>query len=186
MMKKVIHRIVNPSISSEQRAEMIRSKVNIFEYLAPLPYDKFDCDCVPMVNDVKRKLGSMNPKDQREYLKKIGPLNCIKTKKDYKKYKIVCKNCGEKVALVYSKDSLLTDWCNLHYYYKCDRYRWYGCATLSYSPIDGLLGIECFCGNDSRDFRMKTTLPPKQIQERLKKREFGKPTSGFILKEDNG
>jgi len=176
-------KIVNPRISNEMLLKMYKEKKRKIEIYSFFPVDKHDCECQAQIADLKIQLARL-PEDKRESLmKKIGPQRCPKSRKPgYNRYKIVCAQCGQTVAFVYAKDKYLTDWCDLHYYNWCDRKRWYGCATVNISPIDGKLGFECFCGNDTRDFRNSATLPPKEIEARLKKRDFGKPNSGFIVK----
>jgi hypothetical protein len=61
--------------------------------------------------------------------------------------------------------------------------KWVGARTPQISPIDGKLGFECFCGNDTRDARDSATLPPGQIQLMLSRREFNRPNSGYLVEE---
>jgi len=64
--------------------------------------------------------------------------------------------------------------------------QWHGCATLQVSPFDNKLGFECFCGNDTRDFRVRSNLTGKELASKLKEnmidRDFSK-NSKFYLEE---
>jgi len=63
---------------------------------------------------------------------------------------------------------------------------WHGCLTPSVSLMDGKLGFECACGNDTRDFRMAhltnaTTIA--KMKENMNGRNFGEKNSKYILRE---
>jgi len=215
----------NPRVSQDQLSKMIKGGKKIDAIYSFFPIDKHDCECRGEVNHVKTLLSGMNEKQRHDYKRKIGHIVCPKSKKaGFKRYQIVCANCGETVAFVSAKDALLTEWCDLHYYNYAKRItllrkvkepdiyqrgpkkgeqkldknkrpvfkikeeriptgRWFGCATVNLSPIDQKLGFECFCGNDTRDFRSSATLPPNEIHARLRKREFGKAYSGYLVRE---
>ena len=174
-----------PSVSREQYGK----KQTIISFL---PYDRPGCICIPLVKAEKARLSQMLPKQRLEEQNKKRRVVCPRiTEAGFKKYKIICRRCKEVVGFVHSKDKKLSDWCNFHYVSRTDGKRWYGCFSPNISPIDGSLGIECACGNDTRDFRANTNLGPKEkerkIKETMKGREFGKRNSKFILKEvENG
>lgn len=60
---------------------------------------------------------------------------------------------------------------------------WEGALAINISPIDGKLGIECACGQDTRDFRANATLPDEEraklVKRSMQGRELGKQDSKF-------
>lgn len=216
--------IRNPRTSNEQLLKMIKEKKLKDEIYSFFPIDKHNCECQPEVNNLKVKLSSMPPNKRMDIMKKIGHIVCPRSKKGgYKRYRIICADCGETIAFIAAKNKDLTDWCDLHYYNYAKRItlirereepilyqrgpkkgqqkvdnkgkflfrviaekirtaRWYGCATVNISPIDQELGFECFCGNDTRDFRTSATLPSSKIYAKLARRAFGKMNSGYLVK----
>jgi len=139
--------------------------------VAPFPYDRYECSCVDLVT--KSKLSN-----------NTSYMECPRTKeRNMKPYKIVCGDCGSDIAYIYATDEKLTDWCDLHYTCIKIKNHWNGCMTVNISPIDGTIGFECSCGNDTRDYRANSTLPPHIIKEiwdkNLQGREFGTKQSKF-------
>jgi len=135
-----------------------------------LPYDKHDCDCQSIILAKK----NMNNRDY---------LTCPRKTIGMKKYRIIYKKCRNIVAFVYSTDNKMSDWCDLHYVSEKENGKWKGCFTINLSPIDGKVGFECACGNDTRDFRGNLKYIYK-IKECSKGRELGLKNSKFILKEE--
>lgn len=121
---------------------------------------------------------------ERERFINEGPIDFVKDKGDRKKYTITCTRCGEKVATVWAMNDKLDDWCDLHYICWYNKHSWFGALTINVSPIDGQIGVECACGEDTRDFRNNHTLAPIQkqlmIEYTQRHRDFGKTTSRFI------
>lgn len=62
---------------------------------------------------------------------------------------------------------------------------WHGALGVNLSPIDGMIGIECCCGNDTRDFRANNTLIPelkkKKMEETSYGRDYGQKISRYKL-----
>lgn len=114
---------------------------------------------------IMRNMALMNIRERSAYIGK-GPIDFIKDKQElgYKKYNVFCTTCGDKVGYCWAKDDTLKEWCDFHYVCKHDKKMWYGCLAANVSPIDGSLGFECACGEDTRDFRASKTLPPIQKQ----------------------
>lgn len=125
----------------------------------------------------------MHPEQIEQFIAK-GPIDFLEDKGDRKKYHILCATCGDKVAYVWAKDQKLTDWADLHYICWYDRESWRGAMAINVSPVDGALGIECACGEDTREFRVNKTLAPIQrnlmSEYSLKHRDFATPDSRFV------
>jgi hypothetical protein len=159
-------------------------KINIYSFF---PCDKSNCECQPLVLKWKQDLAIM-PSDKKEKLlteKKV--LDCPKKTKNYNKYEIVCKTCGQILGYCWASDQTLTDFFNFHYVQWTDGNEWYGCLTPNVSPITQQLTLECTCGADTRDFRANMTLSPETAMGMEKEnsvgREFGKSSSKFGVRQ---
>ena len=133
--------------------------------------------------DLKRSLAMMTP-DERDAEIRKGPIDFVKDKSGYKLYEVRCSTCGDVVAQVWATDDTLRDWCDLHYMSWHDKNTWYGAMAVNISPVDGHLGFECACGEDTRDYRANRSMPPVtkrlMIEYTMNHRDFAKPTSKFI------
>lgn len=133
--------------------------------------------------EILRSMAMMNTAERIDFIAK-GPIDFVEDKTGLQRYDINCVNCGEKVAYCWAKNDKLEGWCDLHYVSWYDEESWRGAMVVNVSPIDGALGFECACGEDTRDFRATNSLPP--IQKRLmvdyilKHRGFGSKDSKFI------
>jgi len=163
MAKKILRKVCASKGSKKQRIVSL------------LPIDRAGCKCQEDIVEMKKKL-------------EVVMYTCPKSKeKGMKKYLITCGECGADIAYIYAKDENLSDWCDLHYITENTGKEWKGCMAVNISPVDGRLGFECTCGNDTRDFRTNTTMPSKLALEIAKEnligREFGKRNSKFKTKE---
>jgi hypothetical protein len=65
-----------------------------------------------------------------------------------------------------------------------DKRSWHGCMTVNVSELDGMLGFECVCGEDTRDFRRAKNMPgvmkALRTEYSMNHRQFGKQTSSFL------
>ena len=133
--------------------------------------------------EILREMALMSFGDRERFIEK-GPIDFVEDKGDRKRYDITCTRCGENVAYVWAIDDQLNEWCDLHYICGYNKDSWFGAMAINVSPIDGKLGIECACGEDTRDFRTNRTMPPIQkklmIDYVLKHRDFATPDSKFI------
>ena len=133
--------------------------------------------------EILREMALMNFGDRERFIEK-GPIDFVTDKGKRKKYDITCTRCGEKVAYVWAKNDKLDDWCDLHYICGYNKDSWFGAMAINVSPIDGKLGIECACGEDTRDYRANKTMAPIQknlmIEYVMKHRDFATPDSKFI------
>lgn len=133
--------------------------------------------------NILRDMAMMHPREREEFIAK-GPIDFVKDKRGRKRYDIYCTRCGEKTAYVYAKNEKLEGWCDLHYLCWYDQNSWYGAMAINVSPIDGHIGIECACGEDTRDFRTNRNMPPIQkklmIEYSQKHRAFASKDSRFI------
>lgn len=127
-----------------------------------LPIDRYDCICQKEITRIKKTPS------------KPAYLECPRDRTGMEKYEIICAICKSKIAELYATDVTLTDWCDLHYFCEHDSKEWKGCMAVNISPIDGKLGFECTCGNDTRDFRANTTLKPKDLAAKIKETEVGR------------
>lgn len=130
---------------------------------------------------ILREMAMMGASQRREFIDK-GPID-FWDHANKKKYYIICRRCSEKTAYVWADNEALEGWCDLHYLCSYDKVAWYGAMAINVSPIDGKIGIECTCGEDTRDFRVNKTMPPIQkelmISYSQKHRGFGKNTSAY-------
>ena len=171
--------------ASREAKDRIDSKGTI-KISSDIPVDPYNCECKRAI--VNRK---------KDEIKKR--IECPRRNESkLKKYSIECKNCGAKVGDIHASDKKLTDWANFHYYCESrkvkgddgkkipDSYQWFGAMAVQVSQFDGKLGIECTCGQDTRDFRGNTTMHKTQLEEiiseNMKGRDFGKLNSKFVLK----
>ena len=167
-----------PSLSKEaievcKKKKVSNSTKKKFKGLTPL--DRYGCACS---KDIVDMYAGVNAGKKPKYVE------CKANKdKKYKEYYIQCQNCLNTVAVVYATDEKLIDYVDLHYVSETDGIYWYGCFSLNISPIDGKIGIECSCGQDTRDFRANNTLPYSEMSgklvENLKGRDFGLSDSKF-------
>lgn len=148
------------------------------------PIDKYDCQCQRSIMETSMKLSTMSPNQVIAYKNLVGAVHCPKQKDGYHFYKLFCNNCHEQVADCFSKDDTLTDYFDLHYICRHDGKFWQGALAINISPVDGMIGIECCCGNDTRDFRLNNSLSEAdkllKIAENMKGREWGKLSSKFL------
>ncbi len=131
---------------------------------------------------ILREMTMMRPSERMLFCE--TPIDFVPDKENRKKYWIICSRCEDKVAYVWADNEKLDNWCDLHYVCWFNKESWHGAAAINVSPIDGKLGIECACGEDTRDFRAARGIPPIQkellIDYTLKHRDFGVPTSKFL------
>ena len=147
------------------------------------PIDRANCECQEMVLEWKEKLATTPPEKRERMVQDIKFVTCPRDTTNMRRYKIVCKNCGETQAFVWATDDTLRDWCDCHYVQWSDGEQWHGCLTPHVSSITEELCFECCCGQDTRDFRANATLSYKTITELENKasigRKFGKSNSKF-------
>jgi len=132
--------------------------------------------------DILREMALMSAADREMFIDK-GVIDFVTDKGDRKKYDIFCSRCSEKVAYVWAANDKLDEWVDLHYICWYNKESWRGALSINVSPIDGRIGIECACGEDTRDFRTAKHIPPIRrtlmIEYSLKHRQFGSPESKF-------
>lgn len=152
------------------------------------PIDKSDCECASVIQDIKNKLSLLNEQKQRDLKYEMEVLRCPRDKSGMSKFKISCNNCGADLAECWATDETLVDYCDLHYISYHDGEYWQGALGVNISPIDLKIGFECCCGEDTRDFRLKTNVPDdvkKEKEKNLQGREFGKKDSKFKSEKVN-
>lgn len=132
--------------------------------------------------EILREMSLMTAVDRERFIEK-GPIDFVVDKDGRQKYELLCSRCGEKVAYLWARNEQLEDWCDLHYLCSYDKDSWKGALAINVSPIDGKLGVECACGEDTRDHRANRTLPPiakrLMIEYSIKHRDFGNSNSRF-------
>lgn len=141
------------------------------------PCDRYDCECQKVLKDIKNTFSTMTPKQVAEYKFRTEFIRCPRDKSGMNKYRIFCAQCDEVVGECYATDETLSDFCDFHYIVSHDGEHWCGALTPQLSPIDQKIGIECCCGNDTRDFRNNDNLSDrmrkKLVTDKLKFRKFG-------------
>ncbi len=162
----------------------LRSKQEMIGHLAINPTE-IDRKVSYLKAEILREMAMMSPRDRMLFAEK--PIDFVQDKGTRKKYWIVCARCGDKVAYVWAENEKLDNWCDLHYYCWYTKTTWRGARAINVSPIDGKLGVECSCGEDTRDFRCAKGMSPIQkslmIDYTQNHRDFGLPTSSFIAIE---
>lgn len=138
---------------------------------------------------ILREMAMMSAIEREEFIAK-GPIDFVKDKGNRKRYDITCTNCQDQVAYVWADNEQLDNWCDLHYLCWYNKTSWRGAMAINVSPIDGKIGIECACGEDTRDFRTNRNMPPIQkklmIEYSQKHRDFATKDSRFIALESKG
>lgn len=164
--------------TSPETRKLVENKGGKHQIVAGYPSDLPGCSCHSLVASAKQTI------------RRPAYIECPRDKKGMKKYVIYCSKCKENIAVLWAKDKKLSDWCDLHYISEAriikDDCYWFGCASVNISPVDLSLGFECFCGNDTRDFRGNQTLGEEKLSAMIKKtekgRSFGNKDSRFKLK----
>jgi hypothetical protein len=132
--------------------------------------------------EILREMALMTAVDRERFIDK-GVIDFVTDKGDRKKYDIFCSRCSEKVAYVWASNDKLDDWVDLHYICWYNKESWRGALSINVSPIDGKIGIECACGEDTRDFRTANYIPPIRkallVEYSMKHRHFGDSNSKF-------
>lgn len=170
-----------PSVSGETKKILELEDINEFKlktYEGLTPADPASCSCQKLIRAMYKDVADG---------KKPKKVKCDRSTKDLIEYNIVCKNCNYVVAHCFASDETLKDYCDLKYQCHSDGLNWFGCMALQISPIDDKIGIECACGQDTRDFRANNTLPDEQLNVLIETnfigREFGTNTSKFVAVE---
>ena len=161
-------KIIYPSTSKELKEyakKMGINKNNLEEFVGQTPADKSDCSCQKLIRKMLDEVG----KGSKPYY-----IQCDRKSVGYKHYEIICNNCGHTLARCWAKDETLKDYFDLHYVCSTDGENWYGAMSLNLSPIDAKIGLECSCGQDTRDFRANTTLPSKKLKDKISANAIGK------------
>jgi hypothetical protein len=166
-------------IATSQEYQKEIGKKGTIKIESDIPVDRYDCEC--------RQEIALRKRDEKK-----RRIDCPRRlEPELKQYKVFCKNCDAQVGTIHASNKYLDDWANLHYYCEAKKdangfHEWVGCMAVNISPIDQKLGFECSCGQDTRDFRANTTIPPailnNLIEENMKGRDFGKVNSKFYLK----
>lgn len=178
--EKIRVRKIEPSAEAI-RGLGLRKKRTIIGHLAINP-PEIEQRIRLMKANILREMALMTPSDRALYTD--TPIDFVPDKENRKKYWITCGRCGDNVAYVWADNEKLDNWCDLHYVCWYDKKSWRGAMAINVSPVDGKLGIECACGEDTRDFRAARHIPPIQKQllmdYTLKHRDFGGPDSTFV------
>lgn len=172
--------------TSRETSEYMKEKgLDKLEIVSFFPIDSPYCECKKQIVEVTRLLMKMSPDEQRAYKAKQRVIHCERSKEGLKHFKIVCANCSELQGTLWSKDETLKEWIDFHYYQYTDGKNWHGCQTPNLSVITLQLTLQCFCGQDTRDFRNHPYYPDKGFGEIEEKnavgREFGNKDSKFFV-----
>lgn len=170
--------------SPETQVFLADKKAKQHKIFSFFPVDHWDCECKTLIEDWKIKLGAMNDEQRRDLITRVDHIECPKDKTGKQKYQVTCTNCKAILAECYASDGTLSDWFDLHYIQETNGKKWTGCLTVNVSPLDGKIGFECCCGQDTRDFRSRrSNLHGKELDEKITEtssgREFGLDKSKF-------
>ena len=172
--------------SREVSVVVTNSPSKTIEIYSFFPCDKASCDCQKVIVDFKKKLSTLPANEKQALMAQTERIICSRSKKGMKRYRIVCKTCGEILGYCWATDNTLKDWCDFHYTQWTDGKEWHGCLTPHVSPITEQLCLECCCGADTRDFRANMTLPistAMEIEEENQVgRDFGTADSKFAVR----
>lgn len=124
--------------------------------------------------EFNNKMEKLSIEDMAALKFKTEYIRCPRDKKDMKKFKLYCGMCGDLVGECYATDDTLTDYCDFHYVSTHDGEYWHGALGINLSPIDQMIGIECGCGNDTRDFRANNTLLPELKKQKIDETSYGR------------
>jgi len=159
----------------------LRTKREIIGHLAINP-PEIESQIRMLKSSILREMAMMSPRDRMLFAE--VPIDFVNDKENRKKYWITCGRCGDHVAYVWANNEKLENWCDLHYVCWYSKTTWRGARAVNISPVDGKLGIECSCGEDTRDWRCAKNVAPIQkslmIDYTQNHRDFGLPTSTFI------
>lgn len=179
--KKIRVRRIPPS-KEALRALGRKKRIDIIGHIAINP-PEIEKEIRMQKATILREMAMMNQAERKDFINK-GPIDFAGDKRRKKRYYIYCTRCQEKIAYVWAKNEKLEEWCDLHYLCSHDRETWYGALAINVSPIDGKIGIECACGEDTRDYRANRSMPPIQkqlmIEYSQKHRKFGDANSTFL------
>lgn len=152
------------------------------------PVDRHDCPCQKTIQEFNYGLDKLSFEEVGAVRLKTEYIRCPRDKTGMTKFKLYCTYCGELVGECYATDNTLKDFCDFHYVSTHNGEYWQGVLGVNMSPIDGMIGIECCCGNDTRDFRANNTLDPNAKKQKMLEtsigREYGKKTSGYKVVPD--
>lgn len=176
--------------SNDTSVKMQLAKQERLEVYSYFPIDQPSCPCQIVIERLKDRWGQMPQLDVHSEVHQNRVFVCPHDKTGYNRYQVICNECSEVAGYCWAKDATLQDYFDFHYYQYTDGQVWHGCLTPNISPIDLKLGIECCCGNDTRDFRANLTLPRRQAMikesQNSEGRAFGKPGSKFRAVEMKG
>ncbi len=157
-------------------------RLDVFSFF---PVDPASCPCQVMIEQWKDKLAAMSETERNKVVEQTQHLTCPRDKSGMNRYEIKCAKCGAVQGYCWATDATLKDFCDFHYVQWTDGNEWFGNLTPNISPIDGSLGLECTCSNDTRDFRANQTMSLLQsikIEESNREgREFSKPGAKFTV-----
>lgn len=182
--KKIKIRRISPSKEALEELKK-RRKISIIGHLAinPRPIAR---KLIPQVAEIVRKMAVMDKIELQNFID-LGPVDFVENKVGLKKFRIKCATCGDDIAYCWAENDKLDNWCDLHYLSWYDKFSWRGCFVVNLSPVDGKLGFECVCGENTCEFRSNTSLPPiarqLMVEYSLKHRDFGNSESKFIAIE---
>ena len=161
--------------SAEKRLELLESGKDRIDIISWRPFDPpskegFECDCEGLIKE--RAKG-----DQ-------GYLECPLAK-GLTKYKVVCKKCGERLAIFNAeRPSLKGKFYNLHYTSWFDKKSWHGCLGMNRNSHTMEVNFECACGNkvikEPREVEIVTNKGTKKVKDMKRYTEYK------ILKDTDG
>ncbi len=129
-----------PQLSTEARISLIEQGKDKVRIYGKFPIDPENCECKPLIKATVQTAHNIRKTPQYTECPR-------RFTKGMKRYKVVCKNCGEILAFFYNTHPKLdSNYCDLHYFTWFDKDGKRGCSTVNYNPNTGKVNFECHCG----------------------------------------
>lgn len=133
--KKMVVKNKQPKPSTERRLHLIETGKKREEFIGKFPISTNEA----VAKEVKYKL-----LDARVKNKEVPHIVDPRRTKDMKKYWVIEKTTGEKLAYFYGKKAELgKDPIDLHYFCWYDKNGWHGCTNVNINPDTGEYNFEC-------------------------------------------
>lgn len=170
--KKEKKKIQFPMPSTEARLRLIESGKKRIDFLGLTPIDPRGCECGGLIKAAINLSQNLRKPLQRVECSRVS-------EKGMRKYRIVCKKCGEVLAYFYNTKPVLdNNYCDLHYTTWYDKDGKRGCACVNQNK--DLVNFECHCGNRVIKEPRETIVDVRLLKTRGRKTMGGtKKVKGF-------
>lgn len=129
---------MQPSLKA--RIQLLEQNKDRIDIVSWRPYDPPECICEHKVNKQAKSGSKLH-------------FECPRDKKGLRKYRVLCKSCGDMLAYFYAARPKLKDYCDLHYTSWFNKDSWHGCLGLNINAMTSEIRFECCCGNKAVEDR---------------------------------